>query len=433
VKVSFCVKDSFGTVVAESPLSDASASVTVASQLISMTLIQKSANPKVNCRRFYRTATGGSVYFEWFDIDDNTTTSFSQGGADEALSTTAAPTDLATAPSRLTNITEWKGRLWGVSASDVDTLYGTASRKFYAWPLSFPVRPVGGDQYGITGFLPRRDELGVCKRGILWKMTGDSDANFRLVKLIEGKGSMSADACMVIRDVGYFLGPDGVYTWSNEGVQSITDDLVHPWFNTDTYFNRAQFPNAVAGYDPTKHAYVLFLSAAGSSSLDRWVSYDITAKRWLGPHKTAAFTPTSTGFGPDSNDVNQLLVGGSDGYLYKPTAGNFTDGTNSAIDFDVIGKFHAGKPPAPQIEHYWGQLLLLTKIFAAGTLTITPKLGGLDASEGTALSHDLTTGRERLGRVGTGRLCQLRFRENTAGQGVEIYGYEIPWHELGLR
>jgi hypothetical protein len=436
VKMAFGIKDSLGQVLSLGPMSNASDAVTTVNQLIALTNILVSKTPAVNFRRFWRTATNGTQYFEWFDLDDNTTTTISMGGADESLGTVAETgSDLVQAPARITNICEWKGRLWATTGSDVDTLYGGASRKIYGWPLSFPVRPVGGDKYGITGFLPRRDELGVGKRGLLWKMTGDSDANFRLVKVVEGKGPIAPDSCVVIRDVGYFLGDDGVYTWGNEGVTSITDDNVHPWFNTDDYFNRSEFKNAVGGYDPRSHSYLLFLAAVGQTTLTKWAQFDIANKRWLGPHTTTAFTPTATAGikGTDSNDVIKTFVGGSDGYLYHFVPGNFTDGTATAIDFDVTGKFHAGKPPAPLVEHFWGRLFVASKIFLGGTLTITPKIGWLDASAGTAVSHDLTVGEERLGILGTGKLCQLRFRENTAGQGCEIYGYELPWHELGLR
>jgi hypothetical protein len=76
---------------------------------------------------------------------------------------------------------------------------------------------------------------------------------------------------------------------------------------------------------------------------------------------------------------------------------------------------------------------VISKIQAAGTLTITPYVGDLAASAGTAISHTLTLGRQRLRRLGAGRFCKLRFQHSTADQGCELYGYEIPHHELGRR
>jgi hypothetical protein len=231
--------------------------------------------------------------------------------------------------------------------------------------------------------------------------------------------------------VARWLAEDGVYEWDSEGTRSITDPQVHPWFTTDTYFNRGQFPNAFARYDPFKHSYDLFLAPAGSTDFSRWVSYDIARKNWLGPHKTDGFTPTGAGLIYDANEVLVPVIGGSDNYVYQVTPGTFRDGTATAIDFDITGKFHSGD--APDVEHYWGQLSMLTKVQSGGTLTITPKVGRLDAAAGTALSHDLTLGRERLSRVGTGPLCQLRFQNAEVNQALEIFGYELPFHELGRR
>ena len=87
----------------------------------------------------------------------------------------------------------------------------------------------------------------------------------------------------------------------------------------------------------------------------------------------------------------------------------------------------------PDIQKYFGQLALISKIQSAGTLTITPYVGGLDASAGTAISADMTLGRERLRRLGTGRFVQLNLTNSTAAQDQELYGYELEFSELGRR
>lgn len=433
-KVAFGIKDGQGRVISLSDTGPASANVTTASQVIDYSAIQVSPDTKVNFRRIYRTATGpGEEFFHAFDIDDNTTTSFSDGSSDAALALVPAPTDLGRVPPRLELIVEWKGFLWGKQTSDPDGVYSSASNKLYAWPPSqnFPIRPIGRDRLGVTGFIPRRDELGIGKRDIIWKVVGSNWDDFRVVKLIEGKGIIAPDSVAVVRDVARWLAEDGVYEWDAEGVRCISDAKVHPWFTTDTYFNRGQFPKAFARYDPLKHSYDLFLAPAGSTDFTRWVSYDIARKSWMGPHKTTAFTPTGAGVIYDSNEVLVPVVGGDDNYVYQVTPGTFRDGASTAIDFDVTGKFHSGD--APDVHHYWGQLSMLTKVQSGGTLTITPKVGRLDASAGTAISHNLTTGRERLRRLGVGPLCQLRFQNSENNQALEIYGYELPFHEVGRR
>jgi hypothetical protein len=64
---------------------------------------------------------------------------------------------------------------------------------------------------------------------------------------------------------------------------------------------------------------------------------------------------------------------------------------------------------------------------ATGTITAT---GPLQAT----ISHTLSgIARRRHRRLGTGRLVQLRFQNSENNQRVEIYGYELPFHELGRR
>jgi hypothetical protein len=439
VWVSFLIKDASGNVLGQSPLSPASAPFTAANQSLALTSIPISTQSSINARRLYRSTAGGSVALAEVDIDDNVTTSFTIGAPDAALGTVAAPTaTLGTAPSRLTNIVEWKSRLWAVSANLPDTLVATDVNQVCAWPLSFQIAPVGADSLGITGFLPRRDELGICKRGMIWKMTGDATTNFAPRKLVDAVGCISPDSCKVIADVGYFLGGpkgivDGIYKWDSSGVSSITDARVRPWFTTDTYFNRAEFPNAVAAYHPGAHSLILFLASAGQTTLDRWIAYDIQNNAFFGPHKTGEFTPSASFVGFDANGNGVLMVGGTNGYVYRVNPGVYSDGAATAIDFDVYGKPHAGEPPLPDITKVWRQPAIFGAVESGGTLNVTPYLGDTDAVAGTTQTHDLTKARDRLARLGVGRLCQLRLQQATAARGVTILGYQLPYNLKGRR
>lgn len=434
--VTFLVKDDYGNVLQESTFGPLSAdSAALANQDLAYSDIPVSPDAHVNARRIYRTASGpGDQYFSCFDIDDNTTTSWADAATDEAISLNVAPTDLGAAPAnRFTLVASWKDRLWATIGEYPDYAYFSALRKPYAWPAtnSFEIGPVGSDLYGVTGFIPRRDELGICRRNVLWKVVGDGPANFTRIKVVEGVGCMAPDSIVVIRDVGYFLGEDGVYTWGPEGVLSISRDTVHPWFATDTYFNRAKFSDAIGFWNPRDDTYTLLLAAVGSSVLDRFVTYDTRRKVWLGPHKTGASgTLTAAALLEDTNDLFMPVLGFSNGYIRKLNQTGFSD-DGAAIDFDVYSKFHSGEDP--DLTHYWGELSVLTKVETGGTLTITPTVGRLNASPGAAISHDLTTGRQRLRRMGVGPLCRLRFQQAVDAQGVTLYGYEVPFHELGRR
>ncbi len=432
VKQTFVIKDASGNIIAESDYSPA-ATTTASPSTQYLVASGLSISPDtITGSRLYRPTTGGdgSVLFKWIELDGNTQTSVSDDTPDAGISLVAAPT-LGSAPD-VTLICEWRDRLWGVPRNDIDAVRYTESQTMYAWAASnrIPVPRLGSDFRGITGFIPRREALGVGKRNILQQLTGTSSSDFRVVKLSENLGVESQETMQVFKDTAFWLWKDGVYKWDSDGIKSISDGKVRSWFTTDSYFNRGQFMNAFAQIDPVKNKYRLFLAPAGSSVVSQWVEYDIVDKTWWGPHNTTAFTPTSAVVVSDANDTLVSMLGSSSGFLWQPQDTR-TDNIETAISSSFTSKFHdAG---TPDIDKFWGELSMVGKVQSAGILSITSKVGYLDAPSGVAFSYDMTLGRQRLQRLGTGKMVQLSFAHATAGQQVELYGYELPVHELGRR
>jgi len=433
VKVTFAIKDSAGNILVESDYGPASGNVALTSDALALSAIPISGDVSCNCRRIYRPLVGpGAVYYHVVDLDDNTTTSLETDVVDAAV--TNVPADpLGGAPSKIELVATWKNRVWAKNPNNPDETVFSEDGSIYQFPdeNAFAIKPEGQDERGLTAYLARRDELGVGKRDMLAKIVGDSDEDFAVITVVVGVGPVSQESVVVIQDVAYFLGEEGVYKWDAQGVECVSDAKVRDWFTSDTYFARSEFENAVAHYDPQLNAYVLGLAAVGSTTVDRWVHYDLETKTWWGPHKTGL----SVSFGSmalieNANDIALPVFGASDGRIYKKQA-TFTDGAATAIDFDVDTRFFSGD--APDVTHYWGMPTILSKILGSGTLTITPKVGRLNASAGTAISHTMTLGRERLPRLGIGALLQLNLRQATNAVGAQIYGIEIPWHEVGRR
>lgn len=444
-KVSFVVLGTDGTLLMESPLSPASVSVSLASNSIALTGIPISFD-NVTARRVYRNLSGGTVFYKVLDVDGNVTSTATTNTSDASLQLLPVSVNDLIAPpgtissSRMRNIVSWKSRLWGVGSdpAQVDTVVFTESNKVYAWPNSVVAYPTGADADGIVAFAPRRDQLGVLKRNGLWQITGSgsgstgiSTASVSLVQVVFGKGGCIApDTVVTINDRVYWLADDGVWEWGPDGVKNITDETVSPWFKTDTYFNRGRFANAFARYNVQRNQYELHLADVDSEVEDRWVSFNLNLRRWFGPHKTAQFTPSHAILGQDLDGLPLSLVGGTDGTIYVANSILCRDGANAAIDMDCVGPFHS--KDGPDIDHYWGQLSVLTKIEDVGTLTITPTVGRFDSTAQDAIEHDLTKGRERMRRLGEGAMVKLQFQQNVIDQGAVIYGYEIaPVHETG--
>lgn len=440
-KFTFAILDG-DDVVTESPFSTVSSPLTVASKQIDLSSIDTSGTAGVNARRIYRTTNGGTDYFLLATISDNSTTTYSDNTSDYDLALLPSADDLGNPPGvdsadYLRLLVAWKDRLWGSPNSDPDVVYFTENRKIYAWASfnQITVKPVGQDLYGVTAFMARRDDLLIGRRRALWMLRGTSPADFTMIQVAEGIGPVGQDCAIVVRDVAYFLAEDGLYEYGPEGIKNLSRDDVYEWFTTDDTFEREHFPNAYLAHDPPTDTLFLLLPAAGGSTLNRWVTYDIRRKLWFGPHLTGAATPTALGAMDDPSGSPVVFIGTSGGDLmqFDPDLARDedTDEAAVAIDMDLATKFHAMN--TPDIEKYFGELAIISKIQASGTLTITPSVGGLDASAGAAISHDMTLGRQRLRRLGTGRYIKLRLRNNVVNVFVEIYGLELPFHELGRR
>jgi hypothetical protein len=431
VKQSFLVHDVDLNIIAESEAGPAAiTALTISSKMLTVAGMDLSTDT-ITASRLYRTTTNGTVYFPWLDLDGNTQVTTQDDLSDASLQLIAAPT-LGTPPNNLTLISEFRSRLWGVSSTEIDTLRYTDASKMYSWPSTYGLtigRP-GSDLRGITGIIARREFLGVGRQDVLFQIVGEIPSNFRPVKLKENVGIEAPDSVVVYRDTAYWLAKDGVYSWGDEGIKCLSDGKVRSWFYTDTYFNRSRFQYATGSVDPRRNKYKLLLSAAGSSNQDRWIEFDLIDQTWWGPHKTDAFTPTWATTILDANSLSIPVLGSSTGYIFKEQDTR-TDNTSTGIATSITTKAHDGG--TPDIEKYFGQPSLISKVQTSGALSITPYVGGLSASAQLPIAANMLKGRERLRRLGHGRFAKLILAHSTAGEDIELYGYEIPYHELGRR
>lgn len=430
-KQTFVQRDMFGNTISESDFGPAmTTALTVAAKALTPGALNISSDD-VSGSNLYRTTAGGETYFLWRQLDGNVQTTVDADDlADLSLDVFAAPT-LGTPPD-LTLLAEWKGRIWGVSRVEVDTLRFTEPGTMYAWPLdnSLSVPKIGSDTRGVTALLAREESLVIGRRDTIKQVIGTVNADFRVVGLSDITGIESNESMATYKDITYFLGKDGVYTLDANGVVNIAEKgHAKSWFTTDTYFNRARFVNAFGYIDSVKLKYRLHLAAVGSSSEDRWVEYDITDGTWWGPHKTGEFSPTSGIVVADSSDQFTPMIGSASGFLYKDQT-TATDGASTGIDFDVDTNFDSRG--MPDIEKFWGKLSVLGKVQTTGNIAVTPYVGYITAAAKLAFYYVMSKGRQALGRIGEGQLTRFNFRHTAAGEPVELYGYEIDdVHPLG--
>lgn len=433
VMQTFRIKDKYGNIIAESGYGPVSAPQVVTAQWLKAASLNLSADD-VTSTQLYRNATLGAVYYPWVEIDGNTQTSVQDDLSDAGLSLIAAGS-LGSCPD-LTLVAEFKGRLFGVPRTATDRLRYSEVSKMWAWPVAndLLVPKYGSDSRGVTGLISRREALGIGRRNVLRQITGTGTTDFRIINLTENVGCESQETVQIYNDVAYFLWKDGVYEWGS-AITCVSDGTggkgnVRSWFATNSYFNRDEFDQAFAIIIPERSVYRLFLCSAGSTTIDRFVDFDLNERIWYGPHKTAAINPTCTLLRPTADDVLVPSVGSDSGYVLQEQITR-TDHL-SAIDLDVDTKRHDGQ--TPEIDKTWGAPLISTVALSGGRMLVTPSAGELEAPAALqAQQIDLTMSAQSVGRIGKGKAVSLNFRENSVGQDVKILGYEIPFNELGKR
>lgn len=447
VRYTFVTKDAEGNVLSESDYSPISTGTAVlTSDMLKAANLDVSPDT-ITARRLYRPTTNGATLFQWVELDGNTLTQIEDDLSDAGLSLIAAPT-LGT-PPYLTHAATFRGRVFGAGPDDLDHVRYSEAGIRYAWPSDnlIEIGTPGSDQIGITGFLQRREALGVGRENMLVQITGtgaedDDTGSIDLDPVIVSAelGITSQESVSVFRDVGHFLWQDGVYRWGPDGVACVSDGSpdgkgnVRSWFATDDYFDRSRFSEAFGQIDPITYRYRLHLYDPDGALW--WVELDLKDGTWWGPHKTDLFVPRSN-FIVQVGGLRIPMIGGADGEIYRAWATR-TDGDGGgsdiahAIALDVIGKRHDMKEPT--LKKFFGNLKMLGRTQSAGRLRVLTIAGDKDATRTKTHQYNMRLPHESLGICGTGKHLQVRFQQETIGQDVELHGYEVdPVHGIGER
>lgn len=444
---TFIRKDGSGNVITESAMSPLSTAVSFTAQQASLSSIDVSTDTDtVTGRRVYRTLSGGAILYKSFDIDNNTDTTATDNNADASLGilptnshrTYEVPGTNAADSSKLQIIVSWKNRIWGVTngAREKDNVLFSEDGLAYNFGSgnTLVASPKGVEATGVVGFIPRRDQLGVGKRGGLWQITGDSELSFSIIQIGFSKGGIIAPRTIqIINDKAYYLGFDGVNRWDDEAIVSLTDTKVKPWFNTDRYFERDEFVNAFAKFNHLRNQYELHLVEVGQSVGQVWVAWNTDTQAWYGIHRTGIANLTCAATVDCGDGTPQVLVGSASGQVYSLDPDTYHDATVTAIALNVVTPKYVGGEP--DLEKLFGELSVVAKTETKGFLTVEATLGQLneETPQSSAMLVDLTLGRHRLRRLGTGIYAQLEFTEESVDQPVTIFGYELPVSVLGRR
>jgi len=438
---SFIRKDGSGNIITESAMSAFSNTVALTADQADLTSIDVSTDTTtVTGRRLYRTLSGGSILFFLADIDNNSATTYTDNTADAALSilpenghrTFEIPGTNASDTSKLRLITTWKNRLWGVTnnARKLDDVNYTDDGLPYRWGTgganTLVAEPKGVTSTGVVGFIARRDQLGIGRRDGLWQITGDSDLSFRIIRIAVDRGGLIGQRSVVVQnDEAFYHGPDGVNFWNDEGVRSLSDATVKPWFSTDRYFKRSEFPNSFAKFNGVRNQYELHLVEVGQSVSQVWIAFNRDAKTFYGIHRTGIANLTCASAVGNLNGVPRVLVGSASGQVYSLDPETYHDATATAIALRVTTPKYLNSDPGRETN--WGRLSVVTRPETKGFLTVEATTGRLDDDPQTNLMLvDLTEEYAKLRHLGKGTTVQLEFSEASVDQPVAILGFDVP-------
>jgi hypothetical protein len=419
-KYTFAIMEG-DVVIAESDLSDISNELALTADAASLTSIDVSVDPGVNARRIYRTASdGGSLYFLVTTIMDNTSTTYTDDTSDEATSALPAEPSLGvidgtTEQTRITRMTVFKDRIWGVPDYRPDRIRFSGNRVQYGWneDYEFIAGAEGTDSFGVTAIIARRNEIFIGKKRSLHKITGDRLDNFGLTDIPGGIGVWAPESAVLIRDAVYFVAEDGVYRWDGQ-LTNISKNLVHAWFTETDTFNIARLDEAIAHWNQKLDTYEVYLPVAGSTDLDRWITFDLRAQEWLGPHRTTAYTPKCVGVLDGTDGRQRPAVGATNGQVLLKNSSDWTDGSASAIA--MIATTNPMSAGDVERDKVWLELETHHKALADGTLTVGARVGDLDALTDAIAVVSIT----RVGAVAT--VLTLTAHRYGTGDAVEIAG-----------
>lgn len=319
----------------ESSASDtASATVTVANQVISWSNIPVSADAQVDRRYLYvRNTATQTKFYRVGTVSDNVTTTASTSVLD-ANATTPAPSTSANdrPPSGVKYLAYHQGRLFAASDTYLYWSNIDAPEAFDALSLD---GINSGDGQKITGLSSEDDVLLVFKEDRIYGIYNGNDPRTWQIRLVDGDYGCLAHRTIVSADgFTYWWSRFGLCRYSSgAGVEPVGERLYGDI--TDT-FNSAEIARASAAKDEVNNRLLIALPGAGQTRATRIVPFQTT----LGVFEANYWDPmdaASLGMAVDSDGIQRAWLGGYAGQLFKIWDTN----TDGVAEGDVTGTWVA--------------------------------------------------------------------------------------------
>jgi hypothetical protein len=270
---------------AESNASPASTEITVADEQVDLSNIAINSDVKQNVvkRWIYRTVNGGAVYYFLHELDDNSTTIWTDTLNDESLGERLVEENEVPLAGT-TGFTEYNGSLYAFVKNGFNLVYTNplTAEAFGAFNTE-PISP--GDGQAITA-LGRLNHLTVFKKKSMHAWIG-LPGLFARKQVTSGIGCIAQNSVQNVDlptggDVLFFLSQHGIHMYDEQDAYPIARELEPIFTNKDPNykFNHNFADKCHATYSYNTKKYMLACPINGASENNALIIFDAWANSW---------------------------------------------------------------------------------------------------------------------------------------------------------
>lgn len=411
----------------ESNPSSASNTVTASSDQIDLTGIPVSTDSQVNKRRIYRTATGGGVWLWLADINDNTTTIYTDNAADSTLG--VAIEGFANGVPPVAAFWElYKGYVFLCSPNSSDVYFSTQNKPNAVNSNDF--RSLDKSDGDIVRGLKRLfDYIVAFKDGSIWNGFGDNRTNFTFVRQVSDIGTRTHHGIVEVPGQNRFIFPvEGQDFYSYNG--AVADPIGTDIQTLVRSINKSKLEKIYGGvYKPKSLCYWL-VPLNNSSEGDTLITYDYFQDRWNTrelPNNKANVTALLE----DSTGRTKFYLGGYEGYAWEGDTGFSDDGSD--ITCEAITRALPRNDPMPDNIKSFYEFIVWFKPQAGVTATISYAINDPESvyfDVGT-IDMSLSNGQDSVRFNAQGNRIYMRIYNSGTTEPVTIRGWKVLYKDLG--
>jgi hypothetical protein len=322
--------------------------VTAASNTsIELTHIPTSSDPQVTGRRLYRTVANGSIWLFLDEIQDNTTTTYSDVVPDGSLGNETPPqagdfSDDNSPPPKAGIVKVWKRTVFlAGDPQNPDVLYYSEDDE----PESFPLINTFELDSKVTAIYETYSNLVVETETSKYQVIGDNP-DFSLDKLVEGMGCVGPRAAGTARFDGYAVDRDGMRSYNTSSANKISEPIRDKYDELDRtnieliHTVHGRNKNLIAQFNPDSTTISTGVVPTYDSIFAYWyVLDDVNQGYWTEIKPPSGINYLDAEEIEDSNGDFHIYAGGDDGMLYEifdNDSKNWVDADGNTTAIDTI-------------------------------------------------------------------------------------------------